>query len=286
MLVTVRRRHVTSPSSVQHKSYTMGPIRPSLKGFVRLETATVLMAIVTVLAALGSLFPQLSPTASSDLSGADSWRAAVRARYGGWADLLLLLGVFRFSLSPLFLVPAGLLIVASVACILNRWSGVWRRIRWTMADPAHGRLGSAPLVGEAHAASGQSAQLVRLAHCLRRQHFVVQHELVHDDVLLRAHRNRWAGASTLVTHLAVVLLLAGALLSTFLASEQLLQIPYGETIAVDQDQHIALRNDGLSIQRHADGSPALFEAQLTVLDGERTTDRATLAIFLSCWAAS
>src|SRR4030042_682940 len=104
----------------------MVTLRNLARGFLRLETAAVLIAVVTLLAVFGSLFPQVSPAIENNLAGTDSWRDLVRARYGGWANLLLALGAFRFALSPLFLIPLGLLVVAAVVCALRRWPAVAR----------------------------------------------------------------------------------------------------------------------------------------------------------------
>jgi len=252
------------------------PTRKKLgRSLLRLETASLLIAVVIVVAMLGSLFPQLSSSAESD---SPAWRDAVRARYGGWADLLLAVGVFRFSRSPLFLVPVGLLTLTTVACAISRWSSVIRRASRRPASLLAPSKKAAPLAAEVPSFADQGTQLVRLHSWLRRRWFKMRQETVGDRVVVLADRNRWAGSATLVTHLSIILLLVGAILSTILGWERRLEIPFGETVFIDESQPIALRNDGFRIERHADGSPALFEAQVTVLDRELPSSRANLRV--------
>jgi cytochrome c biogenesis protein ResB len=119
---------------------------------------------------------------------------------------------------------------------------------------------------------------VRLTQWLGQHHFGSQYQVAHGEVLLCAHRNRWASPATLFTHLAILLLLVGALMSTALGWERDVQIPYGETLAIDRAQPVGLRNEGFRIERHADGSPAMYEAQLAVIDGEREPQRVVLRV--------
>ena len=94
----------------------------------RTNVAAVLIAVVLLLAVLGSFFPQLPSSVAADPERLAPWEAAVRARYGTLTDFLSASGAFRCFRSPLFLVPVTLLALATLVCTLNRWRGVWRRV--------------------------------------------------------------------------------------------------------------------------------------------------------------
>jgi len=93
----------------------------------RMDVAAILIAIVLLLAVLGSFFPQLSSSVAADPERLAQWEAAVRAKYGALTDLLVASEAFRCFRSPVFLVPVALLVLATLVCTLNRWRGLWRR---------------------------------------------------------------------------------------------------------------------------------------------------------------
>jgi cytochrome c biogenesis protein ResB len=101
--------------------------RRAYRFLAQTNVAAVLIAVVLLLAALGSCFPQLTPTVAADPERLARWEAAVRARYGALTDLLTASGAFRCFRSPVFLVPVALLALSTLVCTLNRWRGLWRR---------------------------------------------------------------------------------------------------------------------------------------------------------------
>ena len=94
----------------------------------RLDLAAILIFVVLALAAVGSCFPQLSSSVAADPERLARWAVGVRTRYGSLTDLLAASGAFRYSSSAVFLVPLALLAAVTLACTLNRWRSVWRRV--------------------------------------------------------------------------------------------------------------------------------------------------------------
>jgi cytochrome c biogenesis protein ResB len=183
----------------------MSIYRRAWRWLTRTDVAAILIAVVLLLAALGSLFPQLVPTVAGDAERLARWQTAVRDRYGALTSLLEAAGAFRLFGSPLFLGVVALLAVSTLACVLNRWLAAWRG----------------------------------------------------------TGRGRWMAIVALAEHLAVLLLLLGAILSSFGWRETLTVGP-GQTVAVGHGSGLALRNEGFTIARYPDGSPAGYEAQVAV----------------------
>jgi len=255
------------------QSPTSNPQSPipkrALRFLGRIDVAAVLILVLLLLALLGSCFPQLSSAVAADPERLSRWEAVVRARYGGLADLLFATSVFRWFRSPVFLVPLALLAIATFVCTLERWRGIWRRafyrpVRCSDAAFDHAPhtaalLSAAPPVGV--------AEVVRQA--LGQRGFKVRTtEVITADgrhVYLRGDRNGLTPLATLVTHLAVVLLLLGAALSATFGWREGIALDPGETAPIGHGSGLTLRNEGFAIQRYPDGTVAGYEAHVAVV---------------------
>jgi len=230
---------------------------------VRMDVVCVLVAVVLALAALGSCFPQGAPGVEADAEGAARWEAEVRARYAGWTDALVALGVFRFFLSPLFLIPLSLLAVSTLVCLLDRWRSVWRQ-----AFQVRVRCPDSVFEQSAHTASLRAAgtALPALRESLERRGFRVRLEEDEETIHLRADRFRLARLGTLATHLGVLLLLLGAVLSGLSAWREQVTIAAGSPGVVQGASGIVLHYQAFSIERYADGSAKGYQALIRVTD--------------------
>lgn len=250
------------------------PQSPTLKRvyrfLARTNVAAVLIAILLALAAVGSCFPQLSPAVADDAGRLAQWEAGVRAKYGALTDLLDASGAFHCFRSPVFLVPLALLAVATLVCTLNRWRAVWRR-------PFHQPVRSPDIAFDVapYTARLTAPPTTDLPHLVRRsleqRGFRVRAEATDDTVHLRGDRNRLAPLATLVTHLAILLLLLGAALSSRYGWRAEITIAPGETAEVGHGTGLALRNDGFTITRYPNGSAAGYEAEVVVVAGQEVT---------------
>jgi cytochrome c biogenesis protein len=231
----------------------------------RLEVAALLLAIVLLLAAFASSLPQLSPTVAEDAARLANWREAVRSKYGPLADLYWFLGFFRFSRSALFLVPLGLLILSTILCTVNRWRGVWRRTFARTVVCPDAVFEASSYRERLEAQVGTNLQEV-VQESLKERGFHVRHETSGGVVYLRGDRNSLSPLATLVNHLALLLLLAGALLSSAYAWREELTIPPGETAQISRRSGLALRNEGFVIARYPSGAAASYEAEIILIE--------------------
>jgi len=247
----------------------------------RLDVASLLIFVALSLAALGSCFPQVSPPVAADAERLEQWEAGVRAKYGALTDLLSASGAFRWFSSPLFWVPPALLAVTTLVCTLDRWQAIWRQALHRPARCSDLALDSAPhtarLTMPPPLAGGAEEGVVR--ERLERRGFQVQVSAAASDaptddqtsdqtIYLRGDRNRLAPLATLVTHLAALLLLLGAALSSRYGWREEVTIRSGETVEIGRGGGLALRNDGFTVIRYPDGNVAGYEATVTVV-GER-----------------
>jgi cytochrome c biogenesis protein len=243
----------------------------------QLEVAALLLLLVLLLAALGSCFPQLSPPVAADAGRLAAWQTGVRARFGSLTNGLAAVGLFNWFRSPLFVVAVGLLAVASLACTLDRWGRVWRRAFPAPYIPSELPFKAAPHM--ARLTGLETADLpVWLSRFLGQHGFRVEHGHVTDVLYLRADRNRIASLATLLTHLALLLLLAGALLSAAFGWREELTLGPGASVPVGHASRLALHNQGFSMDRYPDGSVAAYRAQVALTRDGQPVARGTVEV--------
>jgi cytochrome c biogenesis protein ResB len=241
-------------------------VRRAWHWLARTDVAAILLALAIVLLAVGSLFPRWAGAAAADKI---RWEALVRDRYEGLAGLLTALGAFRFFESPLFAGLLVMLILATLVCTLNRWPALWRGALRRPGRPTDALLDAAPYFADIPALpSADLPEHVR--RFLHDRGFRVILETDSYGAYLRGDRNSLARLATLVDHLAVLLLFVGAVTSATLGWRAELTLPPGQAAFVGHKIPLSVRNDGFTILRYPDGSPANYEAQLGLADPTRT----------------
>jgi cytochrome c biogenesis protein ResB len=234
-----------------------------------------------VLAAVGACFPQLSWSVAVDPGRLARWEAGVRARYGGLADVLDAGGALSWFRSPVFVVPVVLLAAATLVCTLGRWRGMWRRATHQPVRCSDAALDHAPHTASLSALPAVDVPGVAREVLEERGFRVRTAEAVTTNgqlVYLRGDRNRLSPLATLVTHLAVVLLLLGVALSSAAGWREEVTIGPGETATIGHGSGLALRNEGFAVERYRDGSVAGYEAQVTVVSGGRDAARGSVRV--------
>lgn len=253
----------------------------------RLDLAAVLLLIVLLLAALGSCFPQLAPQVDANPEQRAQWEAAICARYGGLTRALAALGFFRWFRSPLFLTVTVLLVLITFACTLERWRAVWRRAFDRPVVCPDTLFDSAPctaaLPSPPRGMTGEGvARLVREHLTQHGFHITTDqptNQLTNQQTIhLRGDRYPLSHLATLVTHLAVLLLALGALLTGRFGWRETLTLTPGATVEVGHASGLTLRNEGFAIERYPDGSAAGYEATVSVLAGGQEALRGIIRV--------
>jgi cytochrome c biogenesis protein ResB len=254
---------------------------------VRMDVAAILIILVLLVTAFGSCFPQVSPATAADAGRWARWETDLRARYGALTDWLVAGQAFRWFQSPGFLIPCGLLMAITLICTLDRWQRVWRRVFHQPVSCSDLVFDTAPHT--ARITTSSITPLTQIAREMLEQHgFRVRSEIADDGIgsnavvpnavgpnaaYLRGDRNRLAALATLVNHLAVLLLLLGAVLSSSYSWREELTLAPGATVAVGHGSNLSLRNERFTIARYPDGSAASYDAEVTVIQGDKKIDR-------------
>ena len=90
--------------------------------------------------------------------------------------------------------------------------------------------------------------------------------------------SRLASSATLVTHLALLILLLGATLSSGFGWREELTVEPGEVTELSHKSQLALRNEGFAVERYPDGSVSAYQARIAVIDGGQTRVQGSVGI--------
>lgn len=233
--------------------------------FYNKRTGLVLIIAMAVLTLLGVLFAQAPPGARATPEAYASWLEGMRPRYRGWTDILSALGVFRMFQSIPFLAVAGLLAVSILACTAHRVPLLHKQaarphthVRDSFFD--HGALRAAVAVA---APPEEARDRVRAA--LRSQRFRVLEEPRGPGLNLYADRNRWAPFGTAIAHIAMVVILLGAVLtaSTGFANDSF-TVSTGAIVEVGEGTGLSVELVSFTDEYQADGTPKDYASHLIV----------------------
>jgi len=239
----------------------------------RMGVASFLLLLLLLFSLLGSFLPQLPSSVTNDPERLSAWLTAAQERWGPAVDNLYRLGVFTLFRSPLFAVLLGLAALSTLACTLGRWRGAFRRVFRrpvrcpdTLFEPGPCAVTLPPAsTTDLQAALGGKGYRVRV---------VPEGEVTH----LRADRYGLSDLATLLTHLAILLVLAGYGLTGWLGWRVEMEVGPGEVVHLGHGTGLAVRNDGFAIDHYPDGSVADYRAQVTFLDGDRVVVRETVRV--------
>ncbi len=234
---------------------------------IRMDVASILMLSVSLLAALGSCFPQQTTILEADPERLALWHSALRSRYGAIANVLITFNLFNLFRSPIFAIILVLTSTSTLICTLERWRTVWRRVFTLETRCPEITYEIADLTAHLTAPTNVDVSPALEDH-LRQSGFRTLLEKEGGNIYMRGDRNRLTPLATLLTHLAVLLLLFGATLSVLYAWREVITVPPHQFVSLNNERKLSIRNDGFIIERYSDGSAADYEAQVTMaLDG-------------------
>ena len=206
-----------------------------------MRVAMLIMLAIAILGVAGSLLMQMPSDIVGNAEQEKLWVDSVRPRFGGWTDILRVLGLFNVFNSILFRLLAAALTISLIACSIHRIPGIIRTARNPRVDVGPAFFEHAP----EHEAivSRRSADEVReIVEGLFRSRRYRTLSMDDGTVHVYADRFRWAPLAGLVGHLAIVVIMLGAIVGgMFRYRNPEFMVTEGETLP-------ALAEPGLSIE--------------------------------------
>ncbi len=234
---------------------------------IRMDVVAILILLILLLLPLGSCFPQRPLNLESDSERLELWDSSLYARYGSVAGLLESIGLFRFFDSPIFIAALSVLILSTLICTLDRWGAVWRKaFHYEVICPQ----------ATYHTAENQlklkadpDLPLVQISNYLIEHGYRTKMEKVGQTIYFRGDINRFSESATLLTHVGILLLICGALLSAGLGWRKEIVMSPGMPMTVPYAENIELYYDDFAIQRYPDGSASAFVLRVLVKEKGR-----------------
>ncbi len=158
---------------------------------------------------LGIIIPQIPEAMRGNNTAIQAWLQTKEDTFGPFTDTMYRLGLFSVFQSRWFLFALGFLVIFVTTCVFNRWSPTFRnvfrpptRVPDSFFDRAHNRtvLEAVP-----------SAELERGLRAMRFGRVDVESR--DGATYVFADRYPWTQLSTFVSHMALILFLAGGLVT-------------------------------------------------------------------------
>lgn len=243
--------------------------------FTSMRSALALILCLAALAVIGTLVAQAPTGVTSDQQAYATWLEAIRPRYGGWTVLLDRLQLFSVFSSIWFKAIVVGLTASILACSVNRFRRLWRTAvhpRTKMTSTFYDR---APCRASVETPLAAGAALEDLRRIFNGHHFRIVVEQEGEDFHVYAERFRWAPFGTLLAHLSLVLILAGALVgSSWGFRNPQLAVPVGSRVDVGNGTGLTVEARSFADSYYADGRPSDFASDLVVYrDGVPVADQ-------------
>jgi cytochrome c biogenesis protein len=248
--------------------------------FTSVRLALVLIMAIAAAVFAGTMLDQAPPSIASDPAMYSQWLARAEGRYGEFPTRVLdFFDLFNVFHTLWFRALLGLLVVNIVICTLNRWRGIWRtvfppRIRMNDSFFQHARFNARFLVdGQAP----ETAAIVKRG--LKHARYRVSMDAEPGAVALYADRNRFSRFGTFISHLSLVLLLAGTVVGGIWGqSDPEFIVPEGITRDVGLGTDLSVRLEHFTDEYYVEGPPKDFRSELVILKDGVEVKRGTTRV--------
>ena len=247
--------------------------RRLLNTMAAVRTGIILLIIVGVVAAAGTVIPQQPLT--------DEARRAFSPQALAWLERFGLTDVYR---SWWFIGLLGLTALCMVLASLERFPNVWRYFARPYRRPDSHFRAVLPMQKQlriADAADGLDAA----ERAFRKLGLRPQRVVEHDDVSLYAESARYSTLAAYVVHAALLLVLVGFLTGKMTGYHGFLALTPGQ--ASDQIEMqgggmrtlpFAIRCDGAGQENYPDGTPKRWWSKLAVVENGREVQRKEIVV--------
>jgi cytochrome c biogenesis protein ResB len=238
-----------------------------------MRVASLFLALLLVVTILGACLPQLPADARKSPAWSSTWLAQAEERWGRAAVLLHRWGLFELFRSPAYVGLVTLVVLSTLSCTLSRWPAAWRRAFHRPAGPPDVSVGGAREV-----VTLPPVPLTTLRAALEALGYRVQAWEVGATVRVRADRRRLSELGTLGTHLAVLLLILGFVLTGLLGWQETVELAPGRAAPVGHGTGLSVRSDGWTVDHYPDGSVAAYRTHVAVLEETGVVAQGTIEV--------
>ena len=204
------------------------PLRATWRLLTNVKFAVALVTVAVLASLLGVVLPQLPAEMRGNPPARSAWLELQREDFGWLTGTLDGLDLFDVFHSPWFLALWFVIVAAVTVCTISRFPPTWRSVRRPQT-----RVSERYFETARHRASFTHAGGVEAVEgLLRRRRYTVTR--THEDegsTELFAERFPWTQYATFISHMALLLLLVGGLLTNLAGFQRTLALAEGRPAA-------------------------------------------------------
>jgi len=255
----------------------LDPFRLLWRGLVSVRFALGLIGFLAIASLVGTLIPQLPVEMRGNPAAEAAWIEFQHGNFGFFTDPMATLGLFQVFRSLWFVSALALLVVSVCVCTANRLPPIWRNVFTPQTRVPDEYLTR----GDATVAIA-SPDVVALTRQLQKRRYRVTTSVENGATYLFADRYPWAQFATFVSHLALVLFLAGGFVTVVTAREQELLIGEGEpalpVFAIDAPDHMQVAVQDAIGRFDETGFPLYYGTKLVIYRNGEEVARGTTTV--------
>jgi len=254
--------------------------------------AVLQITLLVIAGLIGTLVRQLPASALRDPQAYASEMAQMHQRYDavnllglpigpGMVDLFERLGFFRVFAAPWFVALLTLLVLSIFICTLDRTPKLWRGVRRVTVEqpPAFFDLRLPERARFGHEDLGEG----EVATVLRAKRYKIRRALAEDGSVtwIYGDRNQYMKMATLLTHLGLILFLAGGAVTAAFGFETVIFVGEGQTAPVQPvgtPGNLLVKNISFEAPRRPDGAFEDFRTDLAVYQDGQQIARKTIRV--------
>ncbi|MPZ48224.1 MAG: hypothetical protein GEU75_02745 [Dehalococcoidia bacterium] len=253
------------------------PLRWLWRGLTSVRFALGLIGFLALASLVGVLIPQLPIEMRNNPAAVSAWLALQEERFGVLAGPMDRLSLFEVFRSIWFISGLALLVASVCVCTANRLPPILRNVRHPQT-----RVPDDYFDRGQPAVSVAAADVDGLAAELRRRRYRVVTAKEGETAYVFADRFPWSQFATFVSHLALILFLAGGLVTVTTAREQQILLAEGEAgaavFAPSDPDHMQLYIEDAIGRFDETGFPLDFRSYLVVYQGGQEVARGVTTV--------
>jgi cytochrome c biogenesis protein len=250
--------------------------------FTSMRLALALMLGMAALALIGSIVIQVPPGIASDQGAYAEWLQGLKPRYGGFTTIFDKLGLFAVFQSVWFRALAAGLTTSILACSIKRAPMLWNAAVHPRTRVSDSFYESAPYSASVATTAAQAVAAATTSAVFRANRYrtiVEPRDKRTQTTHIYVDQHRWAPFGTVIAHLSVVVILAGAMIgSMFGYRDEGFAIPVGSTVAVGGGTDLSVEVSSFSDSYYDSGAPSDFASSLVLYRGGSEVARKTIRV--------
>ena len=210
-----------SPEAGSPAPPTSDPFRAIWRLLINVKFAVALVSTAVLASLIGVVVPQLPAEMRSNPAARSAWLELQRDDFGVFTSLMDRLDFFDVFQSPWFVGLWLVIVVAVTVCTISRFPPTWRSVQRPPMRVGERYFATAKhRAGFSHTGGASAVEAL-----LRKRRYRVTQTHSDDEVTeLFAERYSWSQYATFLSHLALLMLLVGGLLTNLAGFQETLAL--------------------------------------------------------------